>query len=411
MKILAVDTDSTARWVLLKGLKEHTVLECSTLSEARFYLNNTSFDVVFLSRHLPDGDGFSLIKEFPDVNFVVFTSNPAIDNVSEAIRAGALGYLKKPIEVSKVKEFLKRLRKQVAQRVAKEDVIICSTATKSALERIESYIEDGMPFVVYGEKGVGKQTLTGYALERKGRSFWIFNQGFSLEDVRSKFSQGYEFLIFRNLSGMCRCMQDTLYASMMAGDVPPRLIFLFEGDIQGDSVNISPSLFEVLSKRMIGVEPLRSRKEELPFFVELFSQIFKRNTGARRVPEFSKEVMDLFMAYPWEGNVAELKETVFTMLSNHLGVRKIGLEHVPTELIARSSGFAFVGDLRRDIKKLIGHRSDLYESVLTVVERVLLEEALAYTKGNKIKAANLIGLHRNTIRNKLKKLFGGKVWI
>ncbi len=385
MKILVADIDSTTRWFLYRGLKGYGVVECATFEEARFILRNSRFDVVFLSRNFPDGDGFELIKEFRDVNFVVITANPAIDNVSKALRLGAVAYLKKPLELSKVRELVERL-KAPAEPVS-EEVVLYSLPVRSAVERMEAYAEEGVPFLVYGEPGVGKRTLVAYVAKRNPQ----------LEMVL--------------LDSMCLCRQREIYNGIVSGDVSHCKAFILSGDPEYAfaSDRLHEGIYNIISSRAVEIKPLRERREEIPFLVDHFRRLWEKSNGGN-APAFTDEAMDLLKGYSWSGNVSELREVVLGTLDRYGFLESIDVEHLPTELYARAQGFTFVEVLRRDIRNAIGSKEDLHERLIEVVERVLLEEALSITKGNKIKAAQLTGLHRNTIRNKIKKLFGGKAW-
>ncbi len=406
MKILVADIDSATRWLLCRGLKGHVVLECATLEEARFLLKNSRFDVVFLARNFPEGDGFDLIREFPHQNFVILTANPAIDRVSEIVKERGCGYIKKPLDLARVREFLEGIEQKSGEVSSADDVILYSLPVRTAAEKMESLIRDGLPFMVFGERGVGKRTILKYVLLRMGRDY---------REVEGRRLSGLpdapSFLIVSGVQRMCPCMQDRLADELLEGRYPSGVAIVVDGDPLGlfREGLLSRGLYGIFSKRSVEVPPLRERREDIPLLVEHFRSRWERERGVG-APVISEEVLEVLKGCGWSGNVEQLKGLLFSMLDRYSFEESLGVAHLPVEILAEKEGFTFLEALRRDVRKLLGIREDLHERVVNVVERVLLEEALARTEGNRVQAARFLGLHRNTIRNKIKKLFGGEVW-
>ncbi len=414
MKILVVDIDPTSRWVLRRGLKEHSVMECATLGEARVLLENESFDVVMVSRYLPDGDGFSLLEEFPEHSFVVITSHPAIDRVVDAVKRGALGYVRKPYDLSKVREFLEQIRDRIRKReVTRAGIVLFSVVLRSAVEKLEQAVGEGVPVLVVGERGVGKFTVVSHVLNKKGLSHRVISKpGVRVSDISEAFAMGADYVVVRSLETMEYSQQQVLYRGLTEREVDPRVVFILHDDpvrLLARDLLFS-ELFGVISRKVVEIQPLRERREEIPLFVEFFRKQWESESG-KRAPAFDKEAVDAFVSYFWPGNVRELKERLFGVLDKHAKEEVITTDHLPVELLTGRYQLTFIDRLRGDVRRLLGVEPQLHDLLVSVVERVVLEEALAATGGNKIRAAELVGLHRNTIRNKIKKLFGGKTWI
>ncbi len=412
MRILVVDIDYSTRWVLARGLKEHTVVECTTLREAKLLLENERFDLVFVSRNLPDGDGFSLVGEYPRQAFIVITSNPAIDRVDRALGMGALGYIKRPIDVGRVRDLLSDIKGELEVKRHSSGLVLSGVSTRLALDSLERRVEDGGPIFVVGERGVGKLTLVSHVLGKRNAKYEIlYRKGLQAQHILKAFDRGAEWVVVTFLERMAPSEQERLGAMLEAGDLPLRIAFLLrEEPLRLFSEGLLPSsLLHLSSGNVVEIRPLRERKEEIPIFVEHFRELWEKERDTKS-PKFDKSAMDAFLAYHWPGNVRELKERVFSVLDSYSKEERITKEHLPAELVTGSYNFTFIESLRRDVKRLLEKEPQLYDTVVGVVERVLLEEALSASGGNKVKAARLVGLHRNTIRNKLKKLFGGGRW-
>ncbi len=136
----------------------------------------------------------------------------------------------------------------------------------------------------------------------------------------------------------------------------------------------------------IFVPPLRERKEDIPLLVESFCRHYSREFR-KEVLGVSNEVMKLFMNYDWPGNIRELKHALeHGCLLSPGG--EVNVHDLPTELIEASSS--------AKLSLSPGKPRDL--------TREHLEQALAQTKGNKVKAAELLGIHRKTLYRKIHQL-------
>ena len=136
----------------------------------------------------------------------------------------------------------------------------------------------------------------------------------------------------------------------------------------------------------IHIPPLRERKEDIPLLAEHFLKYFCRREG-KKIEGFGKGVIETFLKYPWYGNVRELKNVIERAVILCDG-REIELAHLPEEL----------KNLSWEMGCFSGRKGGQEEEK----ERIL--KALEKTKWNKTQAAKLLGLTRNQLRYKLKKL-------
>ncbi|HEY6180446.1 MAG TPA: helix-turn-helix domain-containing protein, partial [Kofleriaceae bacterium] len=179
-----------------------------------------------------------------------------------------------------------------------------------------------------------------------------------------------------------------------------------------DAAIVSPEFYQLFAARRIDVPPLRDRSEDLP---ELFERWIRHYAAeiARSKPTVSSRAFARLTAYPWPGNVAELKS-----IARRLVVRvprsrleagdvdevlPVVAERVPLE------DLAFEDMVKAKLAGLLARIDgypvhDLYDKVLARVERPLFDLVLAHTGGNQLKAAEILGLNRNTLRKKLAGL-------
>ncbi|MBS3779540.1 MAG: sigma 54-interacting transcriptional regulator [Desulfovermiculus sp.] len=145
-------------------------------------------------------------------------------------------------------------------------------------------------------------------------------------------------------------------------------------------------LYYRLKVLSIHVPPLRERKDDIPLLVDSFCRHFSREFK-KEIIGVSEQVMKIFMNYDWPGNVRELKHA---------------LEH---GCLLSSGGRVFVDDLPLELLEYSKQENREFKQVnLQELTRGDLEQALIQAKGNKVKAAELLGIHRKTLYRKIHQL-------
>jgi two-component system nitrogen regulation response regulator GlnG len=179
-----------------------------------------------------------------------------------------------------------------------------------------------------------------------------------------------------------------------------------------DARILSRELYEQLAAHRIDVPPLRERQDDLPKLADRWVGHYAGEVGRTRVT-LSSKAQDRLQRYPWPGNVGELKSIcrrlVVSVERNRIEagdvdeVLPVVAERVPLE------DMAFEDMVKSKLAGLLARIDgypvhDLYEKVLARVERPLFDLVLERTGGNQVKAAELLGLNRNTLRKKLDGL-------
>jgi two-component system nitrogen regulation response regulator GlnG len=168
-------------------------------------------------------------------------------------------------------------------------------------------------------------------------------------------------------------------------------------------------LYERLGAIRIALPPLRRRPEDVPLLIDHFGRTEAREVGLDRLG-FNLRAIDKLVAYSWPGNVAELRDVVRRLcLRRRRGLVDLGdVEAVlpPVEERVPVEQMSFEDMVRAKIRALLQRMEgypmeDLYDEVISRVERPLIELVLERTSYNQLKAAEILGLNRNTLRKKI----------
>ncbi len=168
-------------------------------------------------------------------------------------------------------------------------------------------------------------------------------------------------------------------------------------------------LFYRLKVVAIFIPPLRDRREDIQYLADYFFDKAKAKLQ-KDVDGMSPPVYDLLSSYPWPGNVRELERSMLQAIAlNRTGVLVPEDFELPEEGSGAwpdegASGGGLVAAVRSSFRALADSRpGNLDEEVVSEVERVLVQEALARSGGSQVQAAKLLGISRNTLRKRLKE--------
>jgi two-component system, NtrC family, nitrogen regulation response regulator GlnG len=167
--------------------------------------------------------------------------------------------------------------------------------------------------------------------------------------------------------------------------------------------DFNKELFEIIRNTDIKIPPLRERKEDILYLGNYFltEASAKFETGDK---EFSRDARDFLIKYEWPGNIRELENTIkkAAILSNGAVVSKKDL------MIDDMNCFSMKEFLEEKLKKYLKEMTKLdncrlYDTVMSEVEKSLINIVLKETDGNQLKTAKTLGINRNTLRSKIKE--------
>ena len=464
--ILIADDDSAIRTVLNQALGRagYDVRTTGTASGLWRWVAAGEGNLVITDIVLPDENGFDLIPRIkrirPELPVVVMSAQNTILTAIAAAEHGAFDYLPKPFDLKDLIAIVGRaLSRQEKKRDAAPDeaddrlpIIGRSPAMQDIYRVIARLTQSDLTVTIIGESGTGKE-LVARALHdygrRKRRSFVAVNMAAIPKELVESELFGHERGAFtgainRGIGRFEQAEGGTLFLDEI-GDMPleaqTRLLRVLQ---QGEYTSVGgrtpirtdvriiaatnrdlrqliqqglfrEDLYYRLNVVPLRLPPLRERAEDIPDLVRHFlRRAEEQGLPTKRV---DADAFDVLKRHRWPGNVRELENLIRRLAVLHSG------DTIPAALVAaelREPERALAAEteessslgatVERHLTKLfLAHGEDLpppglYERILEEVERPLLSICLAATRGNQIRAAQLLGLNRNTLRKKIRDL-------
>ncbi len=311
---------------------------------------------------------------------------------------------------------------------ANDFLVAESAAMRAVVAQVVAFADGGAPVVVCGEHGTGRE-LVARVLHQKGpraaAKFVAVRPTFedapqaASDDVCDRARHALRAadggtLLVKDMSDLSAPSQRTLKRAIRDRATNVQVVATGDLDLDRavDASIVSREFYELFSPRCIVVPPLRDRLEDLPALCERWIKHYAHEIG-RAKPTVSSRAHERLGRYPWPGNVGELKS-----IARRLVVRvtraKIEAGDVDEILPIVASrvpleDLAFEEMVKAKLAGLLARIDgypvhDLYEKVLGRVERPLFDLVLRYTGGNQLKAAEILGLNRSTLRKKLADL-------
>jgi len=439
-QILIVDNDDARRAELVRlvqGLDCESVASASA-ADAIARLAEARFDLCILDLGLPAEEGTAVIMKAhtsrPPVPAVALTAHGAGAGAVEALRAGAAEIVTKPICPAGLAALLRRLMARASARrpVSGAAVIGDHPRMQQLLERVDQIADTDAAVLIRGETGTGKEVIArlihGSSSRRAGPFIAVnlaalpgplaeaelFGQvGGAFTDVdkprAGRLVAAHGGTLFLDEIGeMPRSAQAKLLRVLQERSVTPiggggdavpidvRVIAATHSDLDELIADgrFREDLYYHLDVVPLEIPPLRARREDVPALAEHFRAEVNAREG-RRVPGFALDVMRRFTHYDWPGNVREL-ENLVERLVVLAGTRMVVMDDLPAHLRMR------VVDLERAVADLPVGGVDL-RVFLTELEERFIAEALQRTGGNRCRAADLLGINRSTLAEKLRR--------
>ncbi|MGZ3524457.1 MAG: sigma-54-dependent transcriptional regulator [Thermodesulfobacteriota bacterium] len=442
--ILIAEDDPTVGESLRHLLKRkgNEILLASNGKEALQLFRHGSIDLVITDVVMPKMDGIELLEAVkglkPETEVIVISAQGTIEKAVQAMKLGAFDFIEKPINPRVLSLLVDRalekqtlilqnrdLRSRLEDKFHFKNIIGRSERMIKIFELIRHIAPYGSSVLIIGESGTGKELIANaihYNSPRASMPFIKVSCASLSEGIIESELFGHEKGAFTGAIASRKgrfemAHQGTLFLDEVE-DIPPatqiKLLRVLQGGeferVGGNKtikVNIRiiaasnrdlheqvrqelfrEDLYYRLNVVNIKLPPLRDRRDDIPFLVNFF--IEKNNKKYNmKVRGISQKAMNLLTDYGWIGNVRELENTIESILViNSPGV--IDIQHLPQE-IRDSKGRLEVIPIR------IG-------TPLEEVEKEMLIQTLRATKGNKRKAAQLLGINVRTIHRKMEEI-------
>ncbi len=466
--ILVADDDAAIRTVLNQALSRagYNVQLTSNAATLWRWVSSGDGDLVITDVVMPDESAFDLLprikKMRPDLPVIVMSAQNTFMTAIRASERGAYEYLPKPFDLKELISIVGRaLAEPKAKRITGADetnenipLVGRSPAMQEIYRVLARLMQTDLTVMITGESGTGKElvarALHDYGKRRNG-PFVAINMAaiprdlieaelfghekgaFTGAQARSagRFEQADGGTLFLDEIGdmpmeaqtrLLRVLQQGEYTAV-GGRTPiktdVRIVAATNKDLR-QLINqglFREDLYFRLNVVPLRLPPLRERGEDIPDLVRhFFSLVEKEGLPAKQIEQAALEQL---RRYRWPGNVREL-ENLIRRLAALYPQELITANLVEQELSQQSAAPAeqegdnaetdLSGSVERFLNAYFANFGDalpppgLYHRVLREVEYPLLSSALAATRGNQIKAAELLGVNRNTLRKKIRDL-------
>lgn len=415
-------------------------------------LKSGSPAVVLLDLQLPDADGLEMLeqikREHPDTQVIILTAHDSLNNAIESIKRGAYHFISKPyapeellslIEKALEKQSLVRETEELRQKTQQLEKRLEIAETKLApvfkskvMQEIHELINAMAPseanVLITGESGVGKEVIANVIHSRSQRAAKpmvklncaAFPQAM-IESELFGYVKGAFTGAMNDFSGMiAEASGSTLFLdeiSEMPADLQTRFLRVLQereyrslgstktqkADFRVVAATNRPvsqalsdnrlraDLYYRLNTFQIEIPPLRERKEDIPPLVASFLKRFAQQLG-KPEPQIAPEAFQKLLDYNWPGNVRELQNTmeyaVVLARQNQISVKELPAEVQLPAALQKS-------------ERIVSQNGGVQN--LDDLERNAILQALAQCHGNKKKAAQVLGIQRPTLYNKMKR--------
>lgn len=433
LSILIVEDDITFSLMLTTwlGKKGFVVRSSSSVSDAKRRLGEEAFDLVISDLRLPDSDGIDLLKwlknTHPSLPLIMMTSYAEIQTAVQAMKLGAADYIAKPLNpdelLGKIKELV-HVEEKAPARVpvsSAPDLYIegQSQAARQLYEHVRLVAPTDMSVLVTGASGTGKEYIARRIHEQSNRSkapfvavdcgaipkelaasefFGHVKGSFTgaIENKTGAFVAAQGGTIFLDeIGNLTYEVQVQLLRALQERKVKPigsnqeiainvRLISATNENLRQaiEKGDFREDLYHRINEFTIRIPDLKERKEDLLLFANHFIDLANSELQ-KDIIGFDNDTMQLFQSYSWPGNLRQMKNVIkyATLLATG---RYITRKELPEELTENLSSHTNIQ------LKNVEH------------ERDLIRKALQECGNNKTRAAQLLGIDRKTLYNKLK---------
>jgi DNA-binding NtrC family response regulator len=452
---LIVDDEALIRFGLEKFVKKEgfNTYTASSGTKALEIIEDKEPDIVLLDMKLQDSiDGLELLKIIknsrPEVTVIMISGQKELHDAVTAMKLGARDYQEKPIDFDKLREVLNTVRDELTTESVDitngDDLMFASPKMQKVMAITKRLaVKSDLTLLILGESGTGKnylcQKIHNMSTRRESPYVQIGCSNIPDHLIESELF-GYEKGAFTDAKNSKKGLIEAANGGTILldelGDMPysfqSKVLKLLEercfrpigaiDDIEADVRILAATnrdlntqvqekkfrldLFYRLNIATIELPALRERPEDIPVLISTFLNSFceKYDTGAR---EISAKGMEILQEHPWPGNVRQLKNLIEKLVvlsdSEEISAEEIeeNLEELTPPAVAESPESTSPQGHQGATPKTSTSTDDLS---LEAMEESFIRKALNKTAGNQRKAAKLLGISRDALRYRLKKM-------
>lgn len=442
-KILIVDDELIARENLEHILKRegYNIISVESGVKALHQLEKQEFDLVLTDLRMQQIDGMDVLERskslYPDTEVIMITGYATVSSAVEAMKKGAYYYLSKPYNIEEARILVKKalekrklkieiteLRRMVKTQREMPLLLGKSKKMEELKETIEQIAPTDCNVLILGETGTGKELVAKIIHQLSHRSenrFLAINCGAFSEELLTNELFGHEKEAFTGARGVKKGLLEAATGGTIfldeIGDMPTsmqvkllrviqekklirvggteeihvdiRVLAATNKELKGEVAQgkFRQDLFYRLNVITLQIPPLVQRKDDIPLLCRHFLEKYTEKQG-KKIEAISDEFMDILMNYEFPGNVREL-------------------ENIMERAVALAQGTTIdVSQLPLDLQQqtfLIKRRGKREVLTLEENEKEYIHWVLKQTKGNKTKAAEILGIDRVSLWRKLKR--------
>ncbi len=470
-KILVVDDDSASIEAASEVLERegYDLFAASGGREALETLAAEDIDVVITDEKMPDLSGIDLLKHikdnYPYTQVIILTGYGSIDSAVQATRAGADGYLEKPIQINILRQTTKNalekrslflqnvnLREQLDDKFGFANIIGTSKPMQEVFRMIRLVAPTNATVLIRGESGVGKELIAN-ALHnhsrRKDKPYRTINCGALYRELLESELFGHErgaftgattrkLGLFEQANGgtllldevgemgpetqvkFLRVLEGQEF-TRLGGDKPiktdVRIVAATNADLEDSIKNgkFRTDLYHRINRFPIRVPPLRERRADIPLLASAFIKEFSRE-HERSISGITPQAMDYLKNAAWDGNIRELRNVIETAIilaqreTLDLGdfSSEFQTSFADSEIDSdpdTQMGIPVGLDTPDNQESSVDTESDKVGTVgmtMEDIEKEAIRKTLAETGNNKKRAAEMLGIGLRTLYRKLE---------
>jgi DNA-binding NtrC family response regulator len=416
---------------------------------AMHMLSENSYDLVLTDLYLPKADGFQVLAHLQQVSSstsaIVMTGHGSIESAVEAMKKGAVDYITKPVTFDQLRIVVKKaldvqqlqrenqlLRQQLKSKYHFENIIGTSIAMQQVFDMIAKVADAESTVLILGESGTGKELAARaihFSSHRSEKPFIPVNCGAIPESLLESELFGHERGAFtgavRTRMGRFELAHGGTIFLDEVGDMSPALqvkllrvlqeqVFERVGGTKSVRVDVRilaatnrdleeaiaksefrEDLYYRLSVIPLTLPPLRERQDDIPLLLQHFMDQFNRLRN-RKLRGFAPPALHMLVNYHWPGNVRELENLVDRLVVLK-GQDVVAPEDLPEKMRAALPSIASVAAMD------LPEQGFCLDVAVREFERDLLTRALQKASGVKNRAAQILGIKRTTLIEKLKR--------
>lgn len=425
---------------------DYHVLSAVTGEEALETIKRRHVDLVILDIRLPGIDGMEVLKQIkdldPQIEIIMVTAIKTVKTAVEAIKLGAYDYILKPFDVDEVKYIIQKimdkkhlereviyLRSEIQKPAGEEILIGQSLKMRKIYDLIDDMAKTDATVIIYGESGTGKELVARsihFNSPRADKPFVTVDCATIPETLLESELFGHEKGAFsganqQKLGRFELADGGTVFVDEI-GDFKPELQTRLLRVIQEKEIQrvggrrpikidvkiiaatnkdlkqavaegkFREDLFYRLNVVPINLPPLRERKEDIPLLIHYFLKRYNEKFN-KNITGFTDRALKYMTNYHWPGNIRELQNVIERLVALEKG-ELITHKSLPFDILV-SVQEKIDGSLPETISFKEARREFEKEFLLGVLEKL---------KWNQSKAAEMLGIHRNTLIIKLKNL-------